>query len=241
MNYIFFASKRFKEKDTVSESDVDNLAYKYRFDVLISEFEALRNEIVVRINGEQNVINFSIIVLGAIIASLGAIVVNKDFNPEGGFPLADYAKFRSVCLLFSIIYSSLSMVQHSMSMMIADIGKYIQTVWAVEMKELLKSLSPDFDNQVMQWESFHNDIIYNTLQRKHVTYLQAIASQILPTGFACLFFIFYVIWLYRTNTVYPGCLEILLICLSALALFSVIFSTISAAIAFLKLGGKINP
>lgn len=202
-----------KTSDTSQLANKENVLTQLEFEVFIAEYNSLRDEIINRLNIQQQITNYSI----ALIASAFAI---RQLIAVGNSSLGQISQI--VYVLLSIVFSCFALMYAEHDLFMGDIGTYINKSLRPTIKKILDAdLPPKQNEKILGWDEYRAKIHYYSSFTNDTFYVIISYSRYVTTIFPSIgLLVLY--WLEHPSFLGMTFVEITLFCFSALlSLFSI--------------------
>ena len=147
-------------------SDFENSPLRFEYEVLLTEYRSLREEITIRLSNQQQIINFSIAIIAAMFAITQLLPVIRSNLIAQLLPL--------IYPLLSIIFSAFALMYADQDFIIADIATYINQHLRQRMQTILDKI-PNTNPKVWEWDEYRSKAHYRKVMASPFYYIMSLA------------------------------------------------------------------
>jgi hypothetical protein len=186
-------------------SNFENSVLRFEYELLLAEYQSLREEIISRLSIQQQIINFSIAVIATMFAITQLLPLIRSDLIIRLVPLT-YP-------LLSITFSAFALMYAEQDFLVVDIATYINSRLRPRIEALLFQL-PNINPKIWEWEEFRGETHYRTGRYSLVYHVMSAARymvMIIPSYGLLLIY-----WLGRQPTSHIPVLEIAIVALAVL-------------------------
>jgi hypothetical protein len=183
---------------------------EYEIEAIIEEYKSLQEQTNVRITNQQQIINFAIGLIAAIIALM-------QFLPN----ISTYSLARPAYLLASLMFSAFALMFIEQDVLVRAFGIYIETNLRPRMEHLLGEMS-NTTPKIWQWDEFRRKTQFRPLRTIPFYASMTISRYAIIIAPSLVFLIVY--WVIRNSIVVVSTWENILFGLAGLAVLWVFFT-----------------
>lgn len=210
-------------KDNPRIDDFEKSPLRFEMEALLEEYRTLRSEIIIRLTSQQQIINFTITLIAAIIA-VGQLL------PDLENRLGSTQSLRFAYLFISLLFSAFSLMYLEHDAMIASLAIYIMIRLRPRMQEILSQI-PEVQPIIWQWDDFRGDIQIRSIKAVPFFSLMSVSRYAIMVVPSIIMLVLY--WLDRANYGYTSIWENMLFVFVSFALIWVFATAIFVARMYL--------